>query len=150
MKRALATALALANLGLLIAFPVAWSAPLMRAGLLPFFSLSEISVFSGLAALWDSDRPLAVLVGGLAIVAPYAKTLALAGIQFGWLGSRALPLLKILGRLAFADIFLIALYVVVAKGVGIGRIEIAWGFWLFTTCVILSYGLSLAGPARPR
>jgi uncharacterized paraquat-inducible protein A len=137
-----------ANMALLIAFPVAWAAPLLRAGLLPYFGMSEISVLSGIAALWDADPALATLVALLALVAPYLKTLSLAGIQFGWLTTRALPLVKLLGRLAFADIFLIAVYIVVAKGVGVGRIETAWGLWLFTGCVALSLVLSWAGPAR--
>lgn len=139
-----------ANLCLLIAFPVAWAAPLMRAGLLPLFGMSEISVLSGIATLWKSDQALAALVFFLAIVAPYAKTLSLAGIQFGWLADRGLPLLKILGRLAFADIFLIAIYITVAKGMGVGRVETAWGLWLFTSCVLLSYLLTLATPKTRR
>ncbi|MEO0990507.1 MAG: paraquat-inducible membrane protein A, partial [Pseudomonadota bacterium] len=40
----------LLNLSLLILFPISWFAPLMRAGLLPFFDLDEISVISGLQA----------------------------------------------------------------------------------------------------
>ena len=40
--------LRLANLSLIVLFPIAWFAPLMRAGLgLPLFSLDEISVISG-------------------------------------------------------------------------------------------------------
>ena len=41
-----------------------------------------------------------------------------------------------------ADIFLIALYLVVTKGVGIGKIEIAWGLYLFTACIIASIAIS--------
>ena len=51
-----------ANLALLILFPIAWFAPLLRAGLLPLFSLSEISVISGLQVLWQSDVFLALVV----------------------------------------------------------------------------------------
>ncbi|MEM1130712.1 MAG: paraquat-inducible protein A [Pseudomonadota bacterium] len=130
------------NLSLLIAFPVSWAAPLMRAGLLPFFGLSEVSVLSGLASLWQSDRALAALVGFFAIAAPYAKTLALAGVQFGYLTARWLPAIRLLGRLAMADIFLIALYIVVAKGVTPGRVETAWGLWLFTACVLTSLAIA--------
>ena len=39
-----------ANLALLILFPLAWFAPLLRAGVLPLFGLSEISVITGLQA----------------------------------------------------------------------------------------------------
>ena len=37
-----------------------------------------------------------------------------------------------------ADVFLIALYIVVVKGVGAGpHVEIAWGLYLFTACIWL-------------
>ncbi|MEC7258385.1 MAG: hypothetical protein VXW58_11245, partial [Pseudomonadota bacterium] len=65
-------ALRLANLLLLVLYPVAWFAPLLRAGIdLPLFGLSEISVISGLQSLWDSDVVLALIVTFLAIFAPY-------------------------------------------------------------------------------
>jgi paraquat-inducible protein A len=132
----------LLNLSLLILFPVAWFAPLLRAGLLPLFGLSEISVVSGLQSLWATDPALALLVSFLALFAPYAKVVGLALIDFGLLSRRALPMLRLMGRLAMADIFLIALYIVLAKGAGLGTIETAWGLWLFTACVGLSLLLS--------
>ncbi|MBD1205044.1 MAG: paraquat-inducible protein A [Rhodobacteraceae bacterium] len=132
----------LLNLSLLILFPVAWFAPLLRAGLLPLFGLSEISVVSGLQSLWATDPALALLVSFLALFAPYAKVVGLALIDFGLLSRRALPVLRLMGRLAMADIFLVALYIVLAKGAGLGTIETAWGLWLFTACVGLSLLLS--------
>ena len=137
----------LLNLSLLILFPVAWFAPLLRAGLLPLFGLSEISVVTGLQSLWSTDPALALLVSFLALFAPYAKVLGLALIDFRLLSPRALPALRALGRLAMADIFLVALYIVLAKGPGFGTIETAWGLWLFTACVGLS--LLLAHRHRP-
>lgn len=135
-------AASLLNLSLLILFPVAWFAPLLRAGLLPLFGLSEISVVTGLQSLWSTDPALALLVSFLALFAPYAKVISLALIDFRLLSPRALPALRLMGRLAMADIFLIALYIVLAKGTGIGTIETAWGLWLFTGCVGLSLLLS--------
>ncbi len=131
------------NLTLLILFPIAWFAPLLRAGILPLFSLNEISIMSGLRSLWQSDPILALLVTALAIFAPYAKTLTLALVQFGLFTTRALPTLTWLGKLAMADIFLISLYVVIVKGIGISRVETAWGLWLFTFCVLLSLAVSI-------
>lgn len=130
--------LRLANLALLVLFPVAWFAPLMKAGLLPLFKLSEISVISGLQSLWESDVILALAVTFFALFAPYIKTLGLALVQFGLLKPVVLPALDILGKLAMADIFLIALYITVAKGIGLGRLETAWGLYLFTACIIAS------------
>jgi len=142
-------ALKAANLALLILFPIAWFAPLLRAGLLPLFGLSEISVISGLQSLWDTDVILALLVTALALFAPMLKTIGLALIHFGWLHIRALPALSWLSKLAMADIFLIALYVVVIKGVGVGKVETAWGLYLFTACVLSSIVIgTLTKPAQ--
>ncbi len=138
------TLLRITNLALLVLFPVAWFAPLLRAGLLPLFGLSNISVISGLQTLWRSDVFLALLVTGLALFAPYLKTIGLALVQFHLLDRRVLPILHVLGKLAMADIFLIALYIVVVKGIGYGRVEPAWGLYLFTGCILVSLAISFA------
>ncbi|MFV0514887.1 MAG: paraquat-inducible protein A [Jhaorihella sp.] len=144
--------LRLVNLALLVLFPVAWFAPLLRAGIaLPLFGLSEISVISGLQSLWQSDVALALLVTFLAVFAPYMKTIGLALIHFGQMRRRMLPVLEILGKLAMADVFLIALYVVVVKGIGMARVETAWGLYLFTACVLASIAIGhLTGRRRVR
>ncbi len=131
------------NLALLVLYPVSWSAPLMRAGLLPLFGLSEISVLTGLQALWDTDILLALIVTVFALVAPYMKTIGLALVQFRLLSRRALPTISLMGKLAMADVFLIALYITVVKGIGVGRIETAWGLYLFTACILTSLVISL-------
>ena len=137
------------NLSLLVLFPVAWFAPLLRAGIQPLFGLSEISVISGLQSLWGSDVGLALLVTMLAIFAPYLKTIGLALLHFGLLSPRVLPALHLLGKLAMADMFLIALYVVVVKGVGLAHVETAWGLYLFTGCILMSLALSITAERHP-
>ena len=138
----------LINLALLIAFPIAWFAPLMRAGLLPLFGLSEISLISGLQSLWKSDVALALMVTFFALFAPYVKTLGLALLHFGLLSARVKPALSLLSKLAMADIFLIAVYITVAKGIGVGRIETAWGLYLFTGCILVQLFLGLLSNNR--
>jgi len=135
--------LKLLNLSLLILFPLAWFAPLLRAGLLPLFGLSEITVISGLQSLWESDVILALAVTFFAIFAPYLKTLGLALIHFGLMRRKVLPVLHILGKLAMADVFLIALYIVIVKGIGIGKVETAWGLYFFTGCILASLVISM-------
>lgn len=124
------------NLALLILFPVAWFAPMLRAALLPIFGMDEISIITGLQSLWGTDPAFALLVTFLAIFAPYAKTIGLALLHWNLLSPRTLPVLELLGRLAMADVFLIALYIVVAKGAGMVTIETAWGLYLFTGCIL--------------
>ncbi len=140
----LRVALIAANLALVMLFPIAWAAPLLRAGVLPLFGLSEISVLSGLQALWETDVLLALLVTLFALVLPYVKCLGLALIQTRLLDARALPALTFLGKLAMADVFLIALYIVVVKGAGLVQVQTAWGLYLFTGCILASLVLSLA------
>ncbi|KPP88710.1 MAG: putative paraquat-inducible protein A [Rhodobacteraceae bacterium HLUCCO07] len=136
--------LRLVNLSLIVLFPVAWFAPLMRAGLnLPLFGTNEISVVSGLQTLWKTDVFLALAVTFLALFAPYFKTIGLALVHFDLLSPRLLPTLHLLGKLAMADIFLIALYITVIKGVGIGRIETAWGLYLFSACILATLAVGM-------
>ncbi|EEE36415.1 paraquat-inducible protein A [Rhodobacteraceae bacterium KLH11] len=40
-----------------------------------------------------------------------------------------------------ADIFLIALYITLAKGISYATIETAWGLYLFTGCILASLTL---------
>ena len=130
------------NLSLLILYPIAWFAPLMQAGLLPFFGLKEISVISGLQAMWASDVILALIVTLFALFAPYLKTLGLALLQWDLLCPNLLPTFHILGKLVMADVFLIALYITLSKGIGVGRIDTMWGLYLFTACILSSLFIS--------
>jgi uncharacterized paraquat-inducible protein A len=140
--------LRLLNLSLLILFPIAWAAPLLRAGLLPLFGMTEISVISGVQSLWATDIVLALVIVVFALIAPIAKILTLEGLLTGRLPERAKPYLFHLGRLAMADVFLIAIYVTLAKGLGIGRVDVAWGLYLFTGCVLASLALSIFAPKK--
>lgn len=132
-----------ANLALMVLFPVAWFAPLMRAALLPVFGMDEISVISGLQVLWRSDVVLALVVTVFAVFAPWLKTIGLALLHFGLLSPRTLPALHVLGKLAMADVFLLALYIVVVKGIGFATIEVAWGMYLFIACILASLAISI-------
>jgi hypothetical protein len=38
--------------------------------------------------------------------------------------------------------FLIALYIVLVKGVGLGSVETAWGLYMFSGCVLASIVIS--------
>ena len=130
------------NLALLILFPIAWFAPLMRAALLPIFGMDEISVVTGLQSLWEEDATLALVVTFLAIFAPYAKTIGLALVHWNLLSPKTLPVLEVLGKLAMADVFLIALYIVIVKGAGYVTLETAWGLYFFTGCILASILIS--------
>lgn len=130
------------NLCLLVLFPIAWFAPLMRAAILPIFGMDEISVITGLQSLWESDAALALVVTFLAVFAPIAKVTGVALVDFGLMVPRVMPVLHVLGKLAMADVFLLAIYIVLVKGAGLVTIETAWGLYLFTGCILASLFLS--------
>jgi uncharacterized paraquat-inducible protein A len=128
-----------------VLFPLAWFAPLMTVKVkLQFWaSGTELSVISMLQSVWAEDAVLALVLTFLAVVAPTLKVLGTALIQTGFLSPRAHGALVVLGRLAMADVFLIAVYVAVFKGLDGGTITTGWGLWLFTACVLASVMMSL-------
>ncbi|HHS94582.1 MAG TPA: paraquat-inducible membrane protein A [Rhodobacterales bacterium] len=134
--------LKIANLALLVAFPLSWFAPILRTALTGWFGLNEVSIISGMQSLWNEDAKLALLVTFFAIFSPMLKTIGLSLIHFGLLRRKVLPALNFLGKLAMADVFLVALYIVVIKGMGVGKVETAWGLWFFTGCVLASILIS--------
>jgi uncharacterized paraquat-inducible protein A len=129
----------------LVALPVTWWLPLFVARV-PFLWREDVTVMNGLAALWDLDRLLFAVVLLCSVLAPIAK---LATTLHVWYRAplaaapRALRRLTLLGKLSMAELFLLAVVIVGFKGLGIGRIEVAWGLDAFAAVVILSFALSL-------
>ena len=149
------------NIALVVAFPVAWFAPLLRTGLVPqwqmpswlggstLFAPDTITVVSGLQKLWETDVFLAIAVTFFALVAPMLKCLGMSLIHFNLLSVSTQPAVALMGKLAMADIFILALYIVIAKGIGIGQIDVAWGLYLFTASVLASLFVSFVENRKP-
>jgi uncharacterized paraquat-inducible protein A len=91
---------------------------------------------------------LALVVTFLAVFAPMAKVVGVALVDFGLLAPRVMPVLQGLGKLAMADVFLLAIYIVLIKGAGLVTVETAWGLYLFTGCILASLLLSHRGLSR--
>lgn len=134
----------LVNLALLGLFPLAWVAPLAHAEVMWFWGAGEVSVISGVRQLYEKDIFLCVIVVIFAMVAPYMKTVALAYVHFSETESarRLLPTIEILGRLSMTDVFLLAFYITLYRGVA--DIQIGWGLYLFTVLVLLAIWASWA------
>lgn len=134
----------LVNLALLGLFPLAWVAPLARAEVIWFWGADEVSIISGIRQLYEKDFFLCMVVLIFAVVAPYMKTVALAYAQFSesQAGRRMMPAIEILGRLSMTDVFLLAFYITLYRGVA--DIQIGWGLYLFTALVLLSIWASWA------
>lgn len=134
----------LVNLALLGLFPLAWTAPLAQAEVLWFWGADEVSVISGIRQLYEKDFFLCMVVLIFAVIAPYMKTVALAYAQFSEseAGRRMMPAIEVLGRLSMTDVFLLAFYITLYRGVA--DIQIGWGLYLFTGLVLLSIWASWA------
>lgn len=135
-----------AQLAILIALPVAWTATLFTARI-PWLWRQDVSIASGLVDLWAIDRLLFAVVLVFSVIAPAAK--AALGL---WLWYRV-PLgdqgswpsrLAILGKLAMTEIFLLAVAIVGFKGVGLGQVETRWGMWWLTGVVVAGLGIGVA------
>ena len=125
--------------------PVAWQLPLFTARV-PFLWRQDVSVVGGLVELWRLDPVLAAVILLLAVVLPLLKGLAIAAIWYLVPAARAAAALRrieILGKLAMTELFLLAVVIVGLKGVGLGRIDIAWGLHLFVAAALLSLATSL-------
>jgi paraquat-inducible protein A len=143
------------NLSLVVVFPIAWLSPLLTTDLLPpwhmpvwlggkrLFEPDTLTVISGIQALWETDVLLALAVTFFVLVAPLLKCLGMALIHFNLMTEAVQPVITTLGKLAMAEVFILAIYIVISKGVGIGQIEVAWGLYLFTAAVLTSLGISL-------
>jgi paraquat-inducible protein A len=141
------TALKIANLSLLVLFPVAWFAPILKSGLIPFLGLNENSIMTALQQVWAHDMFLALMMTFFAIFAPYIKIVGLALIQFGLASPRLLDAVTFIGKLAMADVFLISIFIVLFTGIEVagvsGKVETSWGLYLFSACVIASLLISI-------
>lgn len=114
-----------------------------QCGPVTFVRVGKISILSGIASIWDTDPFLALMVISFAISAPFIKVVSQVAIDF-W-SRLILPkwAALLLARFAMADVFLIALYVAIVKGIGIGRVTTEWGIYLFSACVISSLIVTL-------
>lgn len=138
----------LINIALLGLFPLAWQAPLASAEIAWLFTVEEISIFGAIEKLYDTDLFLCAIVALFAVAAPYAKTVSLIYVQFSdtHAARRIMPVVELLGRLSMIDVFVLAFYVVVYRG--ISDIEIEWGAYFFTVLVLLSIYASYATRAE--
>ena len=145
------------NLVLIIAFPISWFVPLMEVGLfekveisieilglkLPdLFGLTEVTIISAIQTLWSEDKYLALIVTFFALFAPLVKTIGLSLIQFKLLSEQVKSTIQFIGKLAMADVFIIAFTCILIKGLSVGKIEILYGTYLFSACIIVSIIIS--------
>lgn len=146
------------NASLLIAYPISWFTPLFEVGLIeevkfdwrilgqeipPLFGLQQVSIITTVQTVWADDVFLAILITFFALVAPMLKIVGLLLMNLNLLSWGLKNFTHFLGKLAMADVFLIAFGCVIVKGINLGQLNILWGTYFFSMCVITSIFVSL-------
>ena len=124
--------------------PATWWLPLFTARV-PFLWRQDVSIASGLVELWRLDLLLFAAVLLFSVLVPLAKGAALVWVWYRTPDRgvrRALDRLALLGKLAMAEVFLLAVMLVGLKGVGIGTVEVTWGLPAFVAAILLSLASS--------
>lgn len=128
----------------LAALPFSWFLPLFRTELLVFLD-NEVTVIGAARTLYKADLLLFAVVVLFGMVVPVAK---LAGLLHAWAmlpgakGRASIGALNKISKFSMLDIFLIAVTIVGLKGVGLGKVEIAYGLHAFAGVVLMILALS--------
>lgn len=134
----------LANLALLVLFPIAWFAPLIeyQAGIwwLPFSNQSgQKSTIQALALLWDANLILALSITILVLIVPILKIIGSLLVMFGILAHSIQPALSYFGKISSIEIFVASILIVVATEMSALEITALWGTYFLLGCVTLSF-----------
>jgi paraquat-inducible protein A len=128
----------------LIALPFTWFLPLFRTELLVFLD-NEVTVIGAARTLFQADLLLFAVIVLFGMVVPVVK---LAGLIYGWAlqprerGRVWIGALGKISKFSMLDLFLIAVTIVGLKGVGLGKVEIAYGLHAFASVVLMILALS--------
>jgi paraquat-inducible protein A len=128
----------------LVALPFTWFLPLFRTELLVFLD-NEVTVIGAARTLFKADLLLFAVIVLFGMVVPVAK---LAGLIYGWAilpaeaGRAWIGALNKISKFSMLDLFLIAVTIVGLKGVGLGKVEIAYGLYAFAAVVLMILALS--------
>jgi len=128
----------------LIALPFTWFLPLFRTELLVFLD-NEVTVIGAAKTLFKADLALFAVIVLFGMVVPVAK---LAGLVYAWAlqpraqGRASIGALSKISKFSMLDLFLIAVTIVGLKGVGLGKVEIAYGLYAFAGAVLMILALS--------
>jgi paraquat-inducible protein A len=128
----------------LIALPFTWFLPLFRTELLVFLD-NEVTVIGAARTLFKADLALFAVIVLFGMIVPVAK---LAGLLHAWAmlpsakGRASIGALNKISKFSMLDIFLIAVTIVGLKGVGLGKVETAYGLHAFAGVVLMILALS--------
>ncbi len=106
------------------------------------FQTQTFTLPGGIALLWTGEeRALAILLGGLSLVLPVVKLCVLWWEAFaaGTLPARVLAFFRVVSHYAMVEVFLVALTVLLVKGMpGGSHVALHAGTYAFAASVLLS------------
>ena len=135
-----------AAVGLAVLFPVVLVVPILSTRTF-FISRNEIALASVALDLLRTDKVLFVVVVVFGVIVPWCKSVLSC---FYWYSASTsnpgarFELLATLGKFGMLDVMLLAMFVVVFKGTGLGTIELRWGLYLYVFFVVASLCVSVA------
>ena len=122
----------------LIALLLSWHLPLFHTEFLVFLE-NDVTLIGAVQTLWETDLFLCAVVVIFGIAAPFLKLVALL---YAWY---ALPLprargwiarISKLSKFSMLDVLLIAVVIVGLKGIGKGKVTVAYGLYVYAGVVI--------------
>ena len=128
----------------IIALPVSWHLPLFRTELLIFLE-NQVTLLGAVATLAEADLLLCAIVVLFGMVFPLAKLSALLYAWFALPRTRAHSWIGVIGKVSkfsMLDVLLIAIGIVGLKGVGMGKVKVEYGLYVYAGIVIVALVLS--------
>jgi paraquat-inducible protein A len=123
---------------MLLILPMTWAMPLFRTEFLVFLT-NEVTVLGAVRTLANTDIFLCAIVVLFGMIIPFVKLTALIYAWFVLPYPRAfiwISRLSTISKFSMLDVMLIAITIAGLKGVGLGKVEIEYGFYIYSTVVL--------------
>lgn len=123
---------------LLIALVISWHLPLFRTELLVFLE-NDVTLLGAVVTLAETDLFLCSIVVLFGMVIPFMKLLALLYAWFALPQARARSWIKSISgfsKFSMLDVMLIAIVIVGIKGIGMGKVTVEYGLYVYAVVVL--------------
>jgi uncharacterized paraquat-inducible protein A len=123
----------------LVALPISWHLPLFRTEWLVFLE-NDVTLLGAVRTLAATDLFLCAIVVLFGMAIPFMK---LAALLYAWLAMPAetarawIDAIGKVSKFAMLDVLLLALVIVGLKGVGMGKVSVAYGLYVYASVVML-------------
>jgi paraquat-inducible protein A len=137
---------------LAVSFPFVLFLPLLTTRI-SLISYHEIFLAQVAYDLFFKDKFLFVIVFVFGFVIPTLKMILSVVCWYSsetWLGRYLSPKIDILSKLSMLDIMLLAVFIIVFKGVGIAVVQVRYGLYVYTGLVVASLIVNVLVTHRAR